>query len=162
MSTIKCRQSLVFVLLTLVWYPCNVVAFVGKSPRASPRLSRLNSGPFQKITNPSEYTKVVDNIMFSQGLTRDEAEKEYNAYLDNPNNYALEKGEKYYKALGYKSLMDGVIGEADKEGKGDEVRARIKKFKDYSQLKGLITIGCFIALGFYFKITHPYIPPSQF
>ena len=29
--------------------------------------------------------------MFSQGITRKEAEKEYNAYLENPNNYALNK-----------------------------------------------------------------------
>ena len=54
--------------------------------------------------------------MFAQNLARKEAEKEYNAYLDNPNNYALQKGEAYYKSLGYKKLMDGVIGEAEKEG----------------------------------------------
>lgn len=54
--------------------------------------------------------------MFTRGIAREEAEKEYNAYLDNPNNYALQKGEAYYKSLGYKSLMDGVIGEAEKEG----------------------------------------------
>ena len=27
------------------------------------------------------------------------------------------KGEAYYKSLGYKTLMEGVIGEAEKEGK---------------------------------------------
>jgi len=48
-------------------------------------------GPLQKTTNRQEYNKVVDNLMFSQGITRKEAEKEYNAYLENPNNYALNK-----------------------------------------------------------------------
>jgi hypothetical protein len=43
-------------------------------------------------------------------------------------------------------------------GRGDEVRARVDKFQKNSQLKGLITIGSFIALGFYLKITNPYVP----
>ena len=29
--------------------------------------------------------------MFTKGLSREEAEKEYNAYLQNPNDYALNK-----------------------------------------------------------------------
>lgn len=97
--------------------------------------------------------------MLTKGITREEAEKEYNAYLDNPNEYALNKGEVYYKSLGYKTLMDGVIGEAEKEGRGDEVRARIEKFNKESKLKGLATIGTFITLFFYLKITNPYVPP---
>jgi len=121
--------------------------------------SRLFIGPLQKATNRKEYNKVVDGLMFTQGITREEAEKEYDAYLDNPNTYALNKGEAYYKSLGYKNLMEGVIGEAEKEGRGDEVRARIEKFNKESQLKGLATISTFIALGFYLKITHPYVPP---
>ena len=43
-------------------------------------------------------------------------------------------------------------------GRGDEVKARVDKFQKDSQLKGLITIGSFIALGFYLKITNPYVP----
>mmetsp|Transcript_6660 Transcript_6660/g.19199 ORF Transcript_6660/g.19199 Transcript_6660/m.19199 type:complete len:99 (-) Transcript_6660:2407-2703(-) len=97
--------------------------------------------------------------MYTRGITREEAEKEYDAYLNNPNDYALNKGEAYYKSLGYKNLMDGVIGEAEKEGRGEEVRERIEKFRKESQLKGLATISTFIALGFYLKITHPYVPP---
>jgi len=123
-------------------------------------INAIESGPLQKTTNRQEYNKVVDGLMFTRGITREEAEKEYDAYLDNPNNYALQKGEAYYKSLGYKSLMDGVIGEAEKEGRGEEVRARVEKFRKDSNLKGLITIGSFIALGFYLKITHPYVPPS--
>jgi len=79
-------------------------------------INAIESGPLQKTTNRQEYNKVVDGLMYTRGITREEAEKEYNAYLDNPNNYALEKGEAYYKSLGYKKLMDGVIGEAEKEG----------------------------------------------
>ena len=86
--------------------------------------------------------------------------------------------------------MEGVIGEAEKEGKyyidvstvslffflvskflmniiilyrnsflkypgrGDEVRARIKKFNDESFVKGMATITFFILLGFYAKMTN--------
>jgi hypothetical protein len=51
--------------------------------------------------------------------------------------------------------MDGVIGEAEKEGKGEEVRARIEDFKKKSKLKGLATIAFFISLFAYYKITMP-------
>ena len=30
--------------------------------------------------------------------------------------------QEYYASLGYGSLLDGVVGEAEKEGKGEEVR----------------------------------------
>ena len=30
--------------------------------------------------------------------------------------YVVSQGEAYYKKLGYKSLMEGVVGEAEKEG----------------------------------------------
>jgi hypothetical protein len=53
--------------------------------------------------------------------------------------------------------MEGVIGEADKEGKGDEVRARVEEFKKQSKLKGLATISFFIVLFFYYKLS--YVPP---
>ncbi|GMI45407.1 hypothetical protein TrCOL_g1587 [Triparma columacea] len=84
--------------------------------------------------------------MDRQSLSRDEAEKEYNKFKMNPNDYALEKGEEYYASLGYKSLMDGVITEAEKDGRGDEVRERISKFKRDSQLKAYAVIGTVIVL----------------
>ena len=37
--------------------------------------------------------------------------------------------------------MDGVIGEAEKEGRGEEVKARIEEFKKKSKLKGLATVS---------------------
>jgi len=150
-------------LVAVVVVACHLIgsqAFLSTSTRSSVHSnSRLGIGPLQKATNRREYNKVVDGLMFTKGLTREEAEKDYDAYLQNPNDYALNKGEAYYKSLGYKTLMDGVIGEAEKEGRGDEVRARVEKFNKESNLKGLATIGTFIALGFYFKITHPYVPP---
>mmetsp|Transcript_197 Transcript_197/g.502 ORF Transcript_197/g.502 Transcript_197/m.502 type:complete len:159 (-) Transcript_197:2241-2717(-) len=119
----------------------------------------LGIGPLQKATNRKEYNKVVDGLMLTRGITREEAEKEYDTFLNNPNDYALNKGEAYYKSLGYKTLMEGVIGEAEKEGRGDEVRARIEKFNRESKTKGLVTIGAFITLFFYLKINYPYVPP---
>merc|ERR1712194_662086 len=133
-------------------------AFVGNGASTRPPIpsnSRLGAGPLQKLTNRKEYNNVVDGLMFAKGITREEAEMEYDAYLQNPNDYALNEGEVYYKSLGYKSLMDGVIGEAEKEGRGDEVRARIKKFNDDSFVKGMATITFFILLGFYAKISNP-------
>lgn len=156
------QYSFLVIVATVACQLLVTQAFVGNGPstRASVRSnSRLNIGPLQKTTNRKEYNKVIDGLMFTKGITREEAEKEYNAYLDNPNEYALNKGEAYYKSLGYKTLMDGVIGEAEKEGRGDEVRARIEKFNKESKLKGLATIGTFITLFFYLKITNPYVPP---
>jgi hypothetical protein len=49
------------------------------------------TGPFQKLTKSKEYNQVVENLMYTQGITREQAEEEYNAYLDNPNDYALNK-----------------------------------------------------------------------
>ena len=72
----------------------------------------------------------------------------------NPNDYALEKGEEYYASLGYKSLMDGVISEAEKEGRGDEVRDRISKFKRDSQLKAYAVIGTVIVVFFALKLQY--------
>lgn len=48
-------------------------------------------GPLQKLTNRKEYNNVVDGLMFTKGITREEAEMEYDAYLQNPNDYALNK-----------------------------------------------------------------------
>lgn len=72
------------------------------------------------------------------------------------------QGEVYYKSLGYKTLMEGVIGEAEKEGRGAEVRARIEKFQKESKIKGLATITVAIAFFFYLQITNPYVPPASF
>lgn len=55
--------------------------------------------------------------------------------------------------------MEGVIGEAEKEGKGDEVRARIEEFQKQSKLKGLATIGFFIVIFFYYKLSYVPDPP---
>lgn len=55
------------------------------------------------------------------------------------------------------------MSEAEKEGKGEEVRARVEEFKKQSQLKGLATISFFIVAFFYYKIGYvPPITPSGF
>lgn len=113
----------------------------------------LNAGgPFDKIFDRDGYEQTVQNLMATKGLTYEEAKQDYDTYLENPTNYALNKGEAYYKNLGYKSLMDGVVGEAEKQGRGEEVRARIEAFKRKSQLKGMAVITTFIALGFWAKL----------
>jgi hypothetical protein len=57
--------------------------------------------------------------------------------------------------------MDGVIGEAEKEGRGDEVRARIEAFKKKSQLKGTAVILISTAILFYYNTVNPYTPPPH-
>ncbi|GMH68634.1 hypothetical protein TrLO_g5880 [Triparma laevis f. longispina] len=96
-----------------------------------------------------EENKILDEMVAQKGISREQAEAEYKKYKMNPNDYALMKGEEYYTSLGYSSLMEGVIAEAEKEGRGDEVKKRIEDFKKESQLKayGVITvfIGVFCA-----------------
>jgi len=146
-----------FLVLLLV-PPC-VYSFQGFAPKlhqAQNSNTRLMlESLIMKKAKGKEYNKVVDGIMKSKGMTRTEAEKDYNLYLDNPTNYALTKGENYYKSLGYKNLMDGVIGEAEKEGRGEEVRARVEKFKRDSFLKGMSFITLAIGALFYVKFTYP-------
>lgn len=48
--------------------------------------------------------------------------------------------------------MEGVLGEAKKEGKADEVRARLEEFKKQSQLKAFSVIGAAFGVFTYFKI----------
>ena len=43
--------------------------------------------------------------------------------------------EEYYQSLGYKDIFEGMIGEAEKEGKGDEMRDRLAKFRLRSKVK---------------------------
>jgi hypothetical protein len=57
--------------------------------------------------------------------------------------------------------MEGVMGEAEKEGKGDEVKKRIEEFKQQSFLKGIGTMTFFVTLFVYFKTVNPYIPPGH-
>lgn len=97
------------VLLFLVALPFLSTAFVGQGlPRSSVSKTSLSIGPLQRLTNKKDYEKTITGLMQAKGYTREQAEKEYNAYLDNPTNYALNKGEAYYKSLGYKTLMEGV------------------------------------------------------
>jgi hypothetical protein len=151
------------VLLLAVIGPA--AAFVSQSSRVAfggVTSTSLCGGPFDKFINRAEYDKTVDNIAFSKGLTREEAEKDYDAYLENPTNYALQKGEEYYRSLGYKGVLDGVIGEAEKEGRGEEVRARVEAFQKKSKMKGLAVMGVAISSLLYYKITaEPFIPPSS-
>eukprot|EP00542_Grammatophora_oceanica_P015387 CAMPEP_0194050102 /NCGR_PEP_ID=MMETSP0009_2-20130614/33077_1 /TAXON_ID=210454 /ORGANISM="Grammatophora oceanica, Strain CCMP 410" /LENGTH=169 /DNA_ID=CAMNT_0038696513 /DNA_START=60 /DNA_END=569 /DNA_ORIENTATION=+ len=131
-----------------------------KQQERSTTTSRLFMiGPLQKFTDKEEYEKTVENLMAYKNLSREEAEKEYDSFLENPNNYALSKGEDYYKSLGYNSLMDGVIGEAEKEGRGEEVKERIAEFKRQSKIKALSVISVFFAAIVYGKIT--YVPPPH-
>jgi hypothetical protein len=70
-----------------------VSGFVGQNvPRSFVTSSTsLSVGPLQKLVNNKEYEKTVQGLMQTKGYTREQAEKEYSKYLENPTNYALEK-----------------------------------------------------------------------
>jgi len=74
-------------------------------------------------------------------MSRAEAEADYNSFLENPPfYYALEKKEEYYQKMGYKDIFEGMIGEAEKEGNGDEMRERLAKFKLKSRIKATVVL----------------------
>jgi len=107
-----------------------VVAFVPSFGLVRKTASRTRPASSLYIFgNSEEDERVISQLMDAQALTREEAEKEYKKFKINPNDYALEKGEEYYSGLGYKSLMEGVVAEAEKEGRGDEVRERIGEIR---------------------------------
>ncbi len=83
-------KSLLLLLVAFGPFFCSAFT-VGNVPRSFMSTTSLSVGPLQKLTNKNEYNKVVDGLMQTKGLTREQAEKEYNAYLDNPNDYALQK-----------------------------------------------------------------------
>ena len=116
----------------------------------------------KKMMDPADYERVVTQKMKKEGLSRKEAEEEYNAFLENPSfYYALDKKEEYYKSLGYKDILEGMIGEAEKEGKGDEVRARITEFQRTSKIKAYSVLIVFI-LSFCYAYNLYHEDPSSF
>ena len=60
--------------------------------------SKSSNTRLSMIFRGKDYDRVVEGIMVAKGLTREEAEADYNLYLENPNNYALNKVNKI-KAL---------------------------------------------------------------
>eukprot|EP00591_Stephanopyxis_turris_P003329 CAMPEP_0195513706 /NCGR_PEP_ID=MMETSP0794_2-20130614/5299_1 /TAXON_ID=515487 /ORGANISM="Stephanopyxis turris, Strain CCMP 815" /LENGTH=177 /DNA_ID=CAMNT_0040641787 /DNA_START=103 /DNA_END=636 /DNA_ORIENTATION=- len=117
--------------------PSPAPKYCSKPPMTTTTLFAI--GPLaraKKALDPAEYNRIVEQKMKQDKLSRKEAEDDYNAFLENPPfYYALDKKEAYYKSLGYKDMYEGEIGEAEKEGRGDEVRERIAKFKQRSQVK---------------------------
>jgi hypothetical protein len=83
-------KSLLLILVALG--PFLSSAFMGPGiPRSVVSKTSLSVGPLKKLTNKKEYNTVVENLMQTKRLTREQAEKEYNSYLENPNDYALQK-----------------------------------------------------------------------
>mmetsp|Transcript_5676 Transcript_5676/g.10763 ORF Transcript_5676/g.10763 Transcript_5676/m.10763 type:complete len:183 (-) Transcript_5676:77-625(-) len=104
----------------------------------------------KKMQDPEEYNRVIEQKIKRSKMTREEAEADYNQFLENPPfYYALEKKEEYYKSLGYKDIFEGMIGEAVKEGKGDEMRQRIAKFRLQSKIKAATVLITAIVVFFW-------------
>ncbi|GFH45117.1 hypothetical protein CTEN210_01591 [Chaetoceros tenuissimus] len=150
----------------------HVTAFVQTSFTSSHRsaLCKLSAmkqpvGPLarlKKASDPDDYNRVVEEKMKKTGMSREEAEADYNAFLENPPfYYALEKKEEYYKSLGYKDIFEGMIGEAEKEGKGDEMRERLNKFRLQSKIKAAAVLVVAI-LGLFYIQTIYNADPEHF
>lgn len=69
--------------------------------------------------------------------------------------------EEYYKKLGYKDIFEGMIGEAEKEGKGDEMRDRLAKFRLQSRIKATAVLVVVI-VGFLWVQTIYDADPEHF
>mmetsp|Transcript_2022 Transcript_2022/g.2883 ORF Transcript_2022/g.2883 Transcript_2022/m.2883 type:complete len:191 (-) Transcript_2022:151-723(-) len=109
----------------------------------------------KKAMDPNDYNRVVERKMKMEKLTREQAEEEYNAFLENPGfYYSLDKKESYYKSLGYKDMLEGIVGEAEKEGKGDEVRERIENFRRESKIKAYGVLVFFVASFWYARTVY--------
>lgn len=116
----------------------------------------------KKLQDPKEYNRVVEEKMKRSKMTREEAEADYNQFLENPPfYYALEKKEEYYKSMGYKDIFEGMIGEAEKQGKGDEMRERIAKFRLESKIKAA-TVLIIAIVGFFWVQTIYNADPEHF
>ena len=95
--------------------------------------------------------------MFQKGLTRAQAEARYGEYLLNPNEFALNEGEKTWRAEGYKNWEDAAIGRSvDPEA----TAARIAEFKRKSTLKGVAIMVIGSAALLYYSSINPYVPPG--
>ena len=151
-------SSLLLLLLTtapaLTAAFSNVQLFAATRPTTT-QIFAATIGPIaraKKIMDPEDYNRVVEQKMKQEKLTREQAEQEYNNFLENPSfYYALDKKEEYYKSLGYKDIFEGMIGEAEKAGNGEEVRERIGKFKMQSQIKAYSVIALAIASFLYVR-----------
>jgi hypothetical protein len=84
------NKRILLLLAAMVPFLCSAFTTV-PAPSSFLSKTRLAVGPLQKLTNQKEYNTVVENLMRTKGYTREQAEKEYNMYLDNPNDYALQK-----------------------------------------------------------------------
>lgn len=84
-------KSTVALLLLIVGLASGFM--VHPSISTKPSTTSLGIGPIAKLANKGDYEEKVTNLMKMKGYTREQAEKEYDAYLDNPTNYALTKGK---------------------------------------------------------------------
>jgi len=98
--------------------------------------------------------------MKAKGFTREQAEKDYNLYLSNPNDYMLDKGYDYYEALGYSNIMEGIMAEAEKSGTADSIREELAEFKRQSQMKAISIIGVFFGAFVYLKTVYDANPDA--
>lgn len=147
------------ILFALVVSTSTAFAFIPPPlPFRAPTLSTISSSSLHLFGFSDEDERVISQIESSKGLSREEAEKDFKLFKANPNEYALMKGEVYYQSLGYDKLMDGVIGEAEKQGRGEEVRERIAKFKRDSRNKALAVIGSGVSIFMGLKLYSDYDP----
>lgn len=84
-------------LVVVAWLLPTATAFAGfgharaRTNTLGTTATRLHIGPIKKALQKDEYDGVVEKIMDIKSLTREEAERDYDSYLKNPNDYALDK-----------------------------------------------------------------------
>jgi hypothetical protein len=75
--------------------PSGALSVTTPASTSTTSLHMAQMGPVaraKKMANPQEYNRIVEQKMEMEGLTRQQAEAEYNQFLENPPfYYALDK-----------------------------------------------------------------------
>lgn len=103
-DTVSTMMKAIFLVLLALVVPS--LGFVSSKTRTAftthTSTSLFIGGPLNKLTKGKEYEKIVEGLMKTKGYSREKAEKETNNYLDDPNNYALQKVSLFRKLVSQK------------------------------------------------------------
>mmetsp|Transcript_6364 Transcript_6364/g.9281 ORF Transcript_6364/g.9281 Transcript_6364/m.9281 type:complete len:156 (-) Transcript_6364:2079-2546(-) len=152
------------VILFLVFVASSVSAFVPQGRNHPLIATQLHIfGPKQALEierakNPKAVEATIQGLMKQKRLTREQAEKRYGEFLNDPDGFALRAGEETWKREGYRNWEEAAVGRsADPEA----TAARIAKFKRDSQLKGVSIMTLGSALLLWYASQNPYVPPGH-
>eukprot|EP00548_Thalassiothrix_antarctica_P005572 CAMPEP_0194134234 /NCGR_PEP_ID=MMETSP0152-20130528/4322_1 /TAXON_ID=1049557 /ORGANISM="Thalassiothrix antarctica, Strain L6-D1" /LENGTH=135 /DNA_ID=CAMNT_0038829873 /DNA_START=153 /DNA_END=560 /DNA_ORIENTATION=- len=110
----------------------------------------------ERMKNPKQFEKTIQNLMKTKKLSRKQAEKRYGDFLVDPDGFALRAAADERKEKGYKDWKEQAIAKSK-----DPVatKKRIDDFQKAGQLKGTAVIFFFATAAIYYSSQNPYVPP---